>query len=71
MMRYRRVVEGQERSDREIKEELFDEGNALESKITQDCRLSYDGKYPVNNIISFIFYIITNFSLLNSCCLLL
>ena len=33
--------------------------------------LSYDGKYPLNNIISFIFYIITNFSLLNSCCLLL
>ena len=31
----------------------------------------YDGKYPFNNIISFIFYIITNFSLLNSCCLLL
>jgi len=26
--------------------------------------LSYDGKYPFNNIISFIFYIITNFSLL-------
>jgi len=39
-MRYRRVVEGQERSDREIKEELFDEGNALESKMTQDCCLS-------------------------------
>ena len=33
--------------------------------------LSYDRKYPFNNIISFIFYIITNFSLLNSCCLLL
>jgi len=33
--------------------------------------LSYDGKYPINNIISFLFYIITNFSLLNSCCLLL
>jgi len=33
--------------------------------------MSYDGKYPFNNIISFIFYIITNFSLLNSCCLLL
>ena len=34
-------------------------------------KISYDGKYPLNNIISFIFYIITNFSLLNSCCLLL
>jgi len=33
--------------------------------------MSYDGKYPLNNIISFIFYIITNFSLLNFCCLLL
>ena len=33
--------------------------------------MSYDGKYPFNNIIYFIFYIITNFSLLNSCCLLL
>jgi len=33
--------------------------------------LSYDGKYPINNIISFLFYIITNFSILNSCCLLL
>jgi len=33
--------------------------------------LSYDGKYSINNIISFLFYIITNFSILNSCCLLL
>ena len=33
--------------------------------------MSYDGKYPINNIISFLFYIITNFSILNSCCLLL
>jgi len=23
--------------------------------------VSYDGKYPINNIISFLFYIITNF----------
>ena len=37
----------------------------------QLAQLSYDGKYPLNNIISFIFYIITNFLLLNSCCLLL
>jgi len=33
--------------------------------------MSYDRKYPFNNIISFLFYIITNFSLLNSYCLLL
>jgi len=33
--------------------------------------MSYDRKYLFNNIISFIFYIITNFLLLNSCCLLL
>jgi len=34
-------------------------------------RLSYDGKYQLNNIVFFLFYIIINFSLLNSCCLLL
>jgi len=33
--------------------------------------MSYDRKYLFNNIISFLFYIITNFSLLNSYCLLL
>jgi len=38
-MRYRRVVEGLERSDREIEEEVFDEDSALESKTTQDCCL--------------------------------
>jgi len=31
MMRYRGVVEGLERSDREIKEEVFDEDNMLKS----------------------------------------
>jgi len=42
------------------------------SSILYKCYyLSYDGKYPFNNIISFIFYIITKFLLLNSCCLLL
>ena len=40
MIRYRGVVEGLERSGREIEEELFDEGNALESKTTRDHRLS-------------------------------
>jgi len=33
-MRYREVGEGQERSGREIKEEVFDEDNMLESKTT-------------------------------------
>jgi len=40
MMRYRGVVEGLERSDRETKEEVFDKDNVLESKTTQDCCLS-------------------------------
>jgi len=31
MMRYRGVVEGLERSDREIEEEVFDEDNMLKS----------------------------------------
>ena len=35
-MRYKGVVEGLERSDREIEEELFDEDNMLKSKMTQD-----------------------------------
>ena len=35
-MRYRGVVEGLERSDKEIEEELFDEDNVLESKTTRD-----------------------------------
>jgi len=39
-MRYREVVEGLERSDREMKKEMFDEDNVLESKMTQDCHLS-------------------------------
>ena len=33
-----KVIE--ERLDREIEEELFNEDNMLESKITRDCRLS-------------------------------
>ena len=39
-MRYREVVEGLERSEREVEEEVFDEDNALESKTTRDRRLS-------------------------------
>jgi len=42
-MRYRRVVEGLERSGREVremKEEVFDEDNVLESKTTRDHCLS-------------------------------
>jgi len=34
VIRYRGVVEGLERSDKEIEEELFDEDNVLESKMT-------------------------------------
>jgi len=45
--------------------------NAIFNPRTIALRLSYDRKYPINNIISFLFYIITNFSILNSCCLLL
>ena len=40
MMRYKGVVEGPERSDREMKEEVFDEDNTPESKMTQDHHLS-------------------------------
>jgi len=39
-MRYRGVVEGLERSEREVEEEVFDEDNTLESKMTRDCHLS-------------------------------
>ena len=39
-MRYRGVVGGLERSDREIEEEVFNEDNVLESKTTRDHRLS-------------------------------
>jgi len=40
MMKYRGIVEGLERLDREMKEKVFDEDNVLESKTTQDCWLS-------------------------------
>jgi len=33
-MKHRGVVEGLERSGREVKEEMFDEDNMLESKMT-------------------------------------
>jgi len=33
-MKYRGVVEGLERSDKEMKEEVFDKNNMLESKTT-------------------------------------
>jgi len=58
----------------EIVEIIVDRVDLLEevrkSKVKDD-KVSYDRKYPFNNIISFLFYIITNFSLLNFCCLLL
>jgi len=34
VIRYRGVVEGLERSDKEIEEELFDEDNMLKNKTT-------------------------------------
>ena len=40
MIRYRGVVEGLERSDREIEKEVFDKDNVLKSKMTQDRYLS-------------------------------
>jgi len=39
-MRYKGVVEELERSGREMKEEVFDKDNVLESKTTRDRRLS-------------------------------
>jgi len=39
-MRYRGVVEELERLGREMKEEVFDKDNVLESKTTQDRHLS-------------------------------
>jgi len=39
-MRYREVVEGLERSERKVEEEVFDKDNTLESKMTRDRRLS-------------------------------
>ena len=41
MMRYRGVVEGLERSDREIEKEVFDEDNMLESKMTLSQKVTY------------------------------
>jgi len=40
MIRYRGVVEGLERSDREIEKQVFDKDNVLKSKMTQDRYLS-------------------------------
>jgi len=37
--------------------------------IVQNCHMTENTQ--LNNIISFLFYIITNFLILNSCCLLL
>jgi len=39
-MRYKGVVGGLERSDREIEEEVFNEDNVLKSKMTRDRHLS-------------------------------
>ena len=53
MMRYRGVVEGLERSDREIEAEVFDEDNVLESKTTQDRCLSL---WPIKRLKSHILF---------------
>jgi len=52
-MKYRGVVEGLERSDREMKEEVFDEDNMLESKTTQDRCLSLQ---PIKRLESHILF---------------
>jgi len=39
-MRYREVVEGLERSEREIEEEMLDEDKVLKNKITRDYYFS-------------------------------
>jgi len=52
-MRYKGVVEGQERSDREIKEEVFDEDNMLKSKTTQDHYLSL---WPIKRLKSCLLF---------------
>jgi len=52
-MKYRGVVEGLERSDREIEEEIFDKDNVLESKTTRDCRLSL---WPIKSLESHILF---------------
>jgi len=48
-MRYGEVVEGLERSDREMKEEMFDEDNVLKSKTTRDCHLSLQPSKRLKN----------------------
>jgi len=52
-MRYRGVVEGLERSDREIEKEVFNEDNVLESKMTRDRCLSL---WPIKRLESHILF---------------
>jgi len=52
-MKYRGVVEGLERLDREMKEEVFDEDNILKSKMTQDHCLSLQ---PIKRLESHILF---------------
>jgi len=52
-MKYRGVVEGLERSDRKIEEEVFDEDNVLESKTTRDCCLFL---WPIKRLESHILF---------------
>jgi len=52
-MRYKGVVEGLERSDREIEEDVFDKDNVLESKTTRDCCLSLQSIKRLESHLSF------------------
>jgi len=53
-MRYRGVVERLKRSGREIEEEVFDEVNMLESKMTRDHCLSLQ---PIKRLKSHLLFI--------------
>ena len=53
MIRYREVVKGLERSDREIEEKVFDEDNVLENKTTQDHHLSL---WPIKRLESHLLF---------------
>jgi len=63
----KRIKKTQERDEKIVK--AVEKLKKTEIKLLKDCHMT-ENNY-LNNITSFIFYIITNFSLLNSCCLLL
>ena len=63
----KRIKKTQERDEKMVK--AVEKLKKTEIKLLKDCHMTENNH--LNNITSFIFYIITNFSLLNSCCLLL